>query len=192
MSSVRKPNHQNDRIWATRIEDIEDNEGYREMVPSQAFFGIFIIFTTKKLHWVIKDEGESWTGQYFRDTILIWHVFLFLKDAENVIDVNEVTFVHDKAPCMKANMTQHLIQNNHINFWGNNIWPWNSPDLNAAEHMESTERMLSEKGNDRYHGEKLNKHLCDVLENTETNTELFESLLYSYPSRLEAVRKVWL
>jgi hypothetical protein len=104
--SIRKSNHQNDRIWAKSIEDIEEDERYREMVQNQACVGIFIIFTAKILLWVIKDKGESWASQYFRDTILVRHVFPFLKNEENVIDVDGVTFVHDKAPCMKANITQ--------------------------------------------------------------------------------------
>ncbi len=84
--------------------------------PTQAFLSSSL---QKKLHWVLKDKHESWTGQYFRDIILIQHVFPFLKDEENVIDVNIVIFVHDKTPCMRANMTQHLLQDNNINFWGN-------------------------------------------------------------------------
>jgi hypothetical protein len=93
---IQKPNHQNDRIWAKTIEDI---------------------------------------------------------------DVDEETFVHDKAPCIKANMTQQLIQDNDINFWGNNIWPGNSSDLNAAEHIgsilkdEVETRMLSEARHDRHREE---------------------------------------
>ncbi|CAF4738172.1 unnamed protein product [Rotaria sp. Silwood2] len=89
----------------------------------------------KWLLWVIKDKGESWTGQYFRDTILTENVIPFLENEENVIDVDEVTFVHDKAPCMRANKTQHLLYDNAIQFWGNDIWPGNSPDLNVAEHI---------------------------------------------------------
>lgn len=45
--SIRKPNYQNDRIWAKSIEDIEEDERYREMVQNQACIGIFIIFTAK-------------------------------------------------------------------------------------------------------------------------------------------------
>jgi hypothetical protein len=193
--SIRKPNHQNDRVWARCVEDIEKDQRYREMVKNQACVGIFVIFTAKKLHWVVKDKGESWTGQYFRDTILVQHVFPFLKNEENVIDVDEVIFVHDKAPCMKANMTQQLIQDNNIDFWGNNIWPGNSPDLNVAEHIgtiikdEVEKRMLSETGRDRYSEETLKNHIIDVLQNMETDTELFENLLCSYPSRLRAVKK---
>jgi hypothetical protein len=122
-------------------------------------------------------------------------MFLFLKNEENVIDVDEVIFVHDKAPCMKANMTQQLIQHNTSNFWSNNIWPRNSPDLHVAEHIgtiikdEVEKRMLSETGSDRYSEETLKNHIIDVLQNMETDTELFESLLCSYPSRLRAVKK---
>ncbi|CAF4463241.1 unnamed protein product, partial [Rotaria magnacalcarata] len=56
---------------------------------------------------------------------------------DNVIDPDEVIFVHDKAPCMRANKTQHLLQDNDVNFWGNDIWPGNSPDLNVAECIGS-------------------------------------------------------
>jgi hypothetical protein len=84
--TVRRPNYQNDRVWAKSVEDIEDDERYREMVKSQACIGIFVIFIAKKLHWVIKDKGE-----YFRDIILMQHVIPFLKDEENVIDPDEVS-----------------------------------------------------------------------------------------------------
>ncbi|CAF5030962.1 unnamed protein product, partial [Rotaria magnacalcarata] len=50
---------------------------------------------------------------------------------------------------MRVNQTQHLLQDNGIKFWGNNIWPGNSPDLNAADHIgtiikdEVEKRMLN-------------------------------------------------
>ena len=43
--------------------------------------------------------------------------------------------MHDKAPCMRAKASQHLLKENGVDFWGNDIWPENSPDLNAAEHI---------------------------------------------------------
>lgn len=192
--TVRRPNYQNDRIWAKSIDDIEEDERCREMVKNQACIGIFVIFTAKKLHWVIKDKGESWTGQYFRDVILTENVIPFLKNEENVIDPDEVTFVHDKAPCMRANQTQHLLQDNGLKFWGNDIWPGNSPDLNAAEHIgsiikdEVEKKMLSETRDSRYLAETLKMHISDVLTNMETDIDLFETLLCSYPSRLRAVK----
>ena len=58
------------------------------------------MFTCKRLLWVTKDEGESWTGKYFRDVILAQNVFPFLKNEENVIDPDEIIFVHNKGPRM--------------------------------------------------------------------------------------------
>ena len=81
------------------------------------------MFTRKRLLWTIKDKGKSWTGQYFRDIVLIQNVIPFLKNEENVIDPDEVIFVHDKAPCMRANKTQHLLKDNNVKFWGNDSWP---------------------------------------------------------------------
>ncbi len=91
------------------------------MVKNQACIGIFVIFTAKKLHWVIKDIGDSWTGQYFRDIILTENVISFLKNEENVIDPDEVIFIHDKASCMRANQTQHFLRNNGMKFSSNFI-----------------------------------------------------------------------
>ncbi len=49
-------------------------------------------------------------------------------------------------------------------------------------------QMLEERGLGRYSVETLNKNLEIVLKDLENRTELFEDLLCSYPSRLEAVR----
>ena len=164
------------------------------MVKNQACIGTFIIFTAKKLHWVVNEKEESWTGQYFRDVIRMQHVFPFLKQEENVIDLNQVTFVHDKAPGMRSNMTQHLLKDNDITFSDNSIQPGNSPDLNVAEHIgakikdEVERKRLLETVQDRHKQETVERQLVDVLTNMESNVELFENLLCSYPSRLQAVR----
>ncbi|CAF0718778.1 unnamed protein product [Adineta ricciae] len=155
----------------------------------------FIMFTCKRLLRVIKDKGESWASQYFRDNILIQNVFPFLKDQANVIEPDEVIFVHDKAPCMRANKTQHLLQDNGVNFWSNDIWLDNSPDLNAAEHIgsiikdEVEKKMSLETGYNRYHEGILQMHIANVLTGMEEDTELFENLLCSYPSQVRAEKK---
>ena len=67
--------------------------------------------------------------------------------------------------------------------------------MNPAEHVgaiikdEVEARMLEEMGTGRYWVETLRKNLVIVLESLKNQTELFENLLCSYPSRLEAVRK---
>jgi len=47
------------------------------------------------------------TGEYFRNTILTDNV---LRGEDNVQDVQEVCFLHDKAPCFKALATQELLR----------------------------------------------------------------------------------
>jgi hypothetical protein len=175
------------------LGDIEDDERYREMVRNQACIGIFVIFTAKRMHYDIKEKGESWDGKYFRETILEKHVFPLLKNQENVIDVNQVFFIHDKAPYMRAVAAQQLIRRNNIDFWGKDIRPGNSPDMNAAWHIgsiikdEVEKKMLSETGRERFSQETLKGHIKEVLREFETNTELFVNFLCSYPSRISAV-----
>ena len=192
--TVRRPNFQNDRIWALSVEDIEDNERYQEVCKAPSCIGIFLCFTAKRLLWIIKEEGQSWTGAYFRKKILKENVIPFLKDSENVLDPADVCFLHDSAPCFRANETQNLVKSSGVDFFDRTEWPGNSPDLNPAEHVGAIlkdrveAKMIQEVDADRYSKGKLMRHLQDVLEELEFDTNLFESLLRSYPSRLQAVR----
>ncbi len=87
-----------------------------------------------------------------------------------------------------------MLQDNDVKFLSNDIWPGNSPDLIVAEQIgriikeEVEKKMLSESGHSRYLEETLKMHISDVLKNMKTNTDLFETLLCSYPSRLRAVK----
>ena len=49
--------------------------------------------------WVIKDNGASWDGIYYRDRILAEEVIPFLSNPENVSDPTDVVYLHDNAPC---------------------------------------------------------------------------------------------
>lgn len=57
---------------------------------------------------MIVDKGECWTSDCFRDVILTQSVFPFLNNEENVIDPDQVIFVHNKVSCMKANKTEQF------------------------------------------------------------------------------------
>ena len=89
---------------------------------------------------------------------------------------------------------QIKLKDNNVQFWGNDSWPGNSPDLNAAEHIgslikdEVEKKMSSENGYDRYLEETLKMNIVNVLESMEEDTELFETLLCSYPFRFCAVK----
>ncbi|CAF1483663.1 unnamed protein product [Adineta ricciae] len=193
---IRKPNHQNDRIWAKSVEDTTDDERYCEMVQNAKCIGIFVMFTAKKLLWVLKGDGQSWNGAYFRDIILEKHVIPFLHNLVNVVDTDEVIFLPDKALCMKANATQHFLEDEGVNFWGNSIWPGNSPDMNPVENIGAIikdrveELMASEDRQERYNYDALKTNLEGVLEDVENDTDLFVDLLGSMRKRFDALAAV--
>ena len=145
--------------------------------------------------WVVKRKGERWDGEYFREQILLDVVIPFLKNRENVLDVAETTFLHDKAPCMKALATQQLLQSNNVDFFDNSQWPGSSPDLNITENLGS---ILKERVDDaltKYsETERLKESvLLETIENKLSEmaeeTDFFERLLISYPKHLKAVKK---
>jgi len=190
---IRKANTQNDRIWARSLEDIPDDEHYRQIVKCPDCIGLFAMFSAKRLMWVIKEQGVSWDGEYFRETVLKEHVLPFMADPINVLDTEEACFLHDNAPCFKSRATQDMLFNAPFDFFASNQWPGNSPDLNPAEHIgalikEKVEtRMLQERGPGRYARATLMANLLTVLHELEFESDLFERLLIGYPKRLRAV-----
>ena len=193
----RKPNSQNDRIWAYSLEDISDEHRIRKKTKFPKCVGIFLCFTARKMMWVLKEQGESWDGPYFRQKILLDTVIPFLQDPENVLSVAETTFLHDIVPCMRAVATQQLLRSNQIDFFDNSQWPGASPDLNVAENMgailkDRTEEALSQRPSaDRLKESVLFEVLNDVLSDLEYDTELFEALLKSYPAHIKAVKEAF-
>ena len=143
--SDRSKAHHTPRTSFSAHLGIENDLRYRETVEGQVSIEIFVIFTCKKVLWMIKDKGESWTDQYFCDVILTQNLFPFFNNEENVTDSDEIIFVHDKAPSRRANKTQHLLQDNDVKFSVNDIWPENSPDINVAERIGSIIKDAVEK-----------------------------------------------
>ena len=155
---------------------------------------IFVMFTAKKLRWVMMEHGQSWDGIYFRETILHQHVIPFLHNPDNVLDTNEVIFLYDKAPCMKTNATQHLLEDEGVNLWGNSIWPRYSPDMNPVENIGAIikdkveELMTNEDRQNRYDYDVHKSNLENTLEDLENDTDLFIDLLCSMRNRFYALK----
>ncbi|CAF1292515.1 unnamed protein product [Didymodactylos carnosus] len=144
--------------------------------------------------WVIIDNGASWDGTYYRHRILTEEVIPFLSNSRNVVDPAEVVYLHDNAPCHKANGTQQLLKNSGINFFDRTEWPGSSPDLNVLENvgsilMDKVESLMTSERGPTNSSVVLLEHLQNVLHELENEKELFESLLKSYPQRLKAVRE---
>ncbi len=104
----RRPNYQNDRIWAIDIDDIPENVKVRQRSKHPAGIRIFVLFAAKKMLWVVKDQGQKWSGDYLKE-VIVQHVIPFLKNPRNVLDVQNTTFLHERAPCMSALATQNLL-----------------------------------------------------------------------------------
>ena len=119
---------------------------------------------------------------------------LTTRDPSNVLDTDKVIFLHDKAPCMKANATQHLLEDEDVNFWGNSIWPGNSPDMDPAENVGAIikdkveELMTNEDGRDRYNYDAFKTNLENTLQDLEDDTALFSDLLCSMRKRFDVLK----
>ena len=91
-------------------------------------------------------------------------------------------------------MKQEYLKRKEIQFWGNDLWPGNSPDLNPTENLGEVvknrveEKMHKEIGPGRYSEETLLKNLNMVLGGLEHDTDLFGNLLCSMPERLRQVK----
>ena len=99
---TRGPNFQNNRICSLTPDEIPEEERHRKLIKSPECVGVFVLFTARWMMWVIKLRGQSWNGDYFWEKISTERVIPFLQDPQNVLDVTQVTFLHNKALCMKA------------------------------------------------------------------------------------------
>ena len=76
---------------------------------------------------------------------------------------------------LKALRTQNLLKDNNIDFFGNEEWPGNSPDLNACKNVgsilkdEVEKTVLSEPLATRYTRTKMEEHIDALLRGTEFN-----------------------
>ena len=95
---------------------------------------------------------------------------------------------------MKANTTQHLLGDENVNFWGNSIWPGNSPDMNPAENVgaiikdKAEELMANEDRRDRYNYGALKTNLKNMLQDLEDDTGLFSDLLCSMRKKFDSLK----
>ncbi len=100
----------------------------------------------------------------------------------------QTTFLNDRAPCMSALATQHILKANKIDLFGNSQRPGSSTDINACEILGS---ILKSRLESRLEisNEDLSRALTRSLGDLEFDTVFFASLLESYPSQFNAIQK---
>jgi hypothetical protein len=87
-----------------------------------------------------------------------------------------------------------LLGDEDVKFWGNSIWPGNSPDMNPAENIGAIvkdkveELMAAEDRQDRDNYDILKTNLEIVLQDLEDDTDLFVDLLCSMRKRFDALK----
>ena len=119
----------------------------------------------------------------------------FLTDPRNVISVDDVTLLHDKAPGWLANAMQQLLRERLIDFSSKSEYPCNSADCNVTETVVTVlksrveEKMMGKRGSNHYGRRTLLTHTNSVLSEMEYETNIFESLLLTYPDILADIRK---
>ena len=95
---------------------------------------------------------------------------------------------------MKANATQHPLEDEGVKFWGNSVWPGNSPDMNSAENIGAIikekveDLMASEDCQNRYSYDALETNIENALTNVEDDTDLFIDLMCSMRKRFDALK----
>ena len=117
-------------------------------------------------------------------------MFYHFWDAKKIEDVDQVTFLHDKAPCFKAMQTQEMLTNSGIDFFDNTVWPGGSPDLNDCENIKAILKdkvdALLHRNPNRFKKEMASVALTKILNDMKNDQKLFENLLNNLPRRLRA------
>ena len=67
---MRKTNTKNDIIWTFDITDIPCELRYNWCPRNPDCLGVFVMLSDFGVYMDVKDEGQSWDGEHFRDLIL--------------------------------------------------------------------------------------------------------------------------
>ena len=191
---LRKINTKNDIIWALNPNDIPEYLRYNRHPRNPQCVGIMIAIAWFGVWYDIKDVGQSWNGEYFRDDVI--PSITQWKD-ENADDPDMCVLQHDCCPGWRAYATQDLLRET----WGINKfipnaknydgeipkWPGNSPDMNPVENFGSILMDMTEAAIDRSRTvvgkEKLINIVEKVVREAAADPTLVDDLIMSFPKR---------
>lgn len=189
----RRPNAQNHRVWARSRQEVADILA----TPALAHpicVGIFLLFTAKNMVWVVKEQGDSWTGNYFRKKIIEPVVIPFFDNQANLEGPCGGTLLwHDNAPGWRAKETVELLDEGKVpcfNPSGKRRVPPYSADLNLAENMgailmESVEEILDEHDIAyTIKGPRLVAEIERVLKGLAADKQLLSRMISAFKPRM--------
>lgn len=197
LHTVHRPNGQNDVVWARNRSDVEDLLRSPQLAY-HACVGLFVCFTSRRMAWHVKDDGESWTGELFRKSIITDVIKPLLEEKENVeAHVTSSCVLHDNASGWRATETQKLLEDQRFDFFpshGYGRYPPYSPFLNPAEMLgaflqgQVDSLLAAGPCADKLKKAAIKAALLTALRANERNSELFVRLLRTFPLSLRMVR----
>ena len=191
--TIRRPNAQNHRIWARNRDDVADLLAAPQ-VAHPVCVDVFLLFTGKRMIWLVKEKGQSWNGKYFRE-VIDSELEPFFSDQRNWVGpVGGTLLWHDNAPGWRAKATQDVLEECKISMFnpaGDKKVPQYSVDVNVAENMRAIlmEKNLDDK--DITYSAKtaqLITQLEIVLTKLTADKSLLRPLIGSFRKRIQLLR----
>ena len=105
---------------------------------------------------------------------------------------DDVVVLHYRAPCMSDLETMKMPINKGIYFFGNSVWPGNSPDLNLTENLGAIVKQRVEESFLHFGRssalQEMKEAFSVVIDELSRDTKLLQSLLRLMRRRLDAVQ----
>jgi hypothetical protein len=125
-------NPQNDRIWATSIEEARaSNTYYVGRIQNPAYVMVWGAISEEGKFALEFLPDEKITGHKYRELVLKGVVG---PRAAEVFGDRSWTFQQDSAPAHKSNLAHNWLAANVPDFISRDEWPPNSPDLNPCDY----------------------------------------------------------
>lgn len=135
------PNRHNDRVWAASGSEVPAVPTVKHPTKVHVW-GMISHRAMSQLHVV--PQKAVINGEYYRANILANECLNAInRTAQDggilqrslMADTSQAIFMQDGAPPHTAQKTQQWCRENLPGFWGKQVWPGNSPDLNPIENL---------------------------------------------------------
>lgn len=197
LHAVRRPNGQNDIVWSRTREEVEEMLRAPQ-IAYHAVVGVFLCFTSKRMAWHIKDDGESWSGDTFREIIIPKVVRPLLEQKADIEGhVTSSCLLHDNAPGWRANATQAMLRDERFDSFpssGEGRYPPYSPFFNPCEMLgayiqnQVEARLMAGPAEAKLKTPAVRAALLFVLRANEYNSDMFVRLLRTFPHSLRLAK----